>query len=57
MRKVDVSRLKIIVRRTEMADLKALADAIIKGDQNAAVAITRAALDEAQQPKAFSMTD
>jgi 5-methyltetrahydrofolate--homocysteine methyltransferase len=29
-----------------MADLKALADAIIKGDQNAAVDITKAALDE-----------
>ncbi len=29
-----------------MVDLKALADAIIKGDQNAAVDITRAALDE-----------
>jgi len=29
-----------------MVDLKALADAIIKGDQNAAVEITRAALDE-----------
>jgi len=29
-----------------MADLKALAEAIIKGDQNAAVDITRAALDE-----------
>ena len=29
-----------------MADLKALADAIIKGDQNAAVEITRTALDE-----------
>ncbi len=29
-----------------MADLKALADAIIKGDQNAAVEITKAALDE-----------
>ena len=29
-----------------MADLKALADAIIKGDQNAAVQITKAALDE-----------
>jgi 5-methyltetrahydrofolate--homocysteine methyltransferase len=29
-----------------MADLKALADAIIKGDQNAAVAITRAVLKE-----------
>lgn len=29
-----------------MADLKALAEAIIKGDQNTAVEITRAALDE-----------
>jgi len=29
-----------------MADLKALADAIIKGDQNAAVEITKAALEE-----------
>ncbi|MHC4631072.1 MAG: corrinoid protein [Planctomycetota bacterium] len=29
-----------------MADLKALADAIIKGDQNTAVDITKAALDE-----------
>jgi len=29
-----------------MVDLKALADAIIKGDQNAAIEITRAALDE-----------
>ena len=29
-----------------MADLKALADAIIKGDQNAAVEITKAVLDE-----------
>lgn len=29
-----------------MADLKALADAIIKGDQNAAAEITRAALDK-----------
>ena len=29
-----------------MADLKALAEAIIKGDQNAAVEITRTALDE-----------
>jgi 5-methyltetrahydrofolate--homocysteine methyltransferase len=29
-----------------MADLKALADAIIKGDQNTAVAITKTALDE-----------
>jgi 5-methyltetrahydrofolate--homocysteine methyltransferase len=30
----------------EMADLKALADAIIKGDQNSAVEITKAALEE-----------
>jgi 5-methyltetrahydrofolate--homocysteine methyltransferase len=30
----------------EMADLKALADAIIKGDQNASVEITKAALEE-----------
>jgi 5-methyltetrahydrofolate--homocysteine methyltransferase len=30
----------------EMADLKALADAIIKGDQNTAVQITREALEE-----------
>ncbi|MHC4693591.1 MAG: B12-binding domain-containing protein, partial [Planctomycetota bacterium] len=29
-----------------MTDLKALADAIIKGDQNTAVEITKAALDE-----------
>jgi 5-methyltetrahydrofolate--homocysteine methyltransferase len=49
--KVNVSRLKIIVRRTEMADLKALADAIIKGDQNAAVAITKAALSEGMAAK------
>ena len=48
---VNVSRLKIIVRRTEMADLKALADAIIKGDQNAAVAITKAALSEGMAAK------
>jgi len=34
-----------------MADLKALADAIIKGDQNAAVEITRAALDEGTAAK------
>jgi 5-methyltetrahydrofolate--homocysteine methyltransferase len=34
-----------------MADLKALADAIIKGDQNAAVAITKAALDEGTAAK------
>ena len=51
MGKVNVSRLKIIVRRTEMADLKALADAIIKGDQNAAVAITKAALSEGMAAK------
>jgi 5-methyltetrahydrofolate--homocysteine methyltransferase len=35
----------------EMADLKALADVIIKGDQNAAVEITRAALDEGTAAK------
>ncbi len=34
-----------------MADLKALADTIIKGDQNAAVEITRAALDEGTAAK------
>jgi 5-methyltetrahydrofolate--homocysteine methyltransferase len=34
-----------------MADLKALADAIIKGDQNTAVEITKAALDEGTAAK------
>ncbi len=34
-----------------MADLKALADAIIKGDQNAAMEITRAALEEGTAAK------
>lgn len=34
-----------------MADLKALADAIIKGDQNSAVEITKAALDEGTAAK------
>ncbi len=34
-----------------MADLKALADAIIKGDQNTAVSITQAAIDEGMAPK------
>ena len=34
-----------------MADLKALADAIINGDQNAAVAITKAALSEGMAAK------
>ena len=34
-----------------MADLKALADAIIKGDQNTAVAITKAALSEGMAAK------
>ncbi|GAH09500.1 unnamed protein product, partial [marine sediment metagenome] len=29
-----------------MADLKALAEAVIRGDQNTAVEITKAALDE-----------
>jgi 5-methyltetrahydrofolate--homocysteine methyltransferase len=34
-----------------MADLKALADAVIKGDQNTAVEITKAALEEGTPPK------
>jgi 5-methyltetrahydrofolate--homocysteine methyltransferase len=34
-----------------MADLKALADAVIKGDQNTAVEITRAALEEGTTAK------
>lgn len=34
-----------------MADLKALADAVIKGDQNAAVEITKQALDEGTAAK------
>ena len=34
-----------------MADLKALADAVIKGDQNTAIEITRAALSEDTAPK------
>ncbi len=34
-----------------MADLKALADAVIKGDQKTAVEITKAALAESMQPK------
>jgi 5-methyltetrahydrofolate--homocysteine methyltransferase len=34
-----------------MADLKALADAVIKGDQGSAVEITKAALDEGTSPK------
>jgi 5-methyltetrahydrofolate--homocysteine methyltransferase len=49
--KVNVNRLTIVVRQTEMADLKALADAIIKGDQNTAVAITKAALSEGMAAK------
>ncbi len=36
-----------------MADLKALADAIIKGDQNTAVEITKAAIDEGIVPKSI----
>jgi len=36
-----------------MADLKALADAIIKGDQNSAVEITRSAIDEDTEAKAI----
>jgi 5-methyltetrahydrofolate--homocysteine methyltransferase len=34
-----------------MADLKALADAVIKGDQSTAVEITKAALEEGMPPK------
>jgi len=34
-----------------MANLKALADAVIKGDQNAAVQITKAALEDGTPPK------
>ena len=34
-----------------MADLKALADAIIRGDQNVSVELTRAALDEGTEAK------
>ena len=34
-----------------MADLKALADAVIKGDQNTAVEITKTALEEGTSPK------
>ena len=34
-----------------MADLKALADAVIKGDQNTAVEITKAAIQEGAAPK------
>ena len=36
-----------------MADLKALGEAIIKGDQKTAVEITRQALDEGMNPKAI----
>jgi len=35
-----------LVEVTAMAELKVLADAVIKGDQNAAVEMTKAALDE-----------
>jgi 5-methyltetrahydrofolate--homocysteine methyltransferase len=34
-----------------MADLKALAEAVIKGDQNTAVEITKAAIQEGMAPK------
>ena len=34
-----------------MADLKALAEAVIKGDQNTSVEITKAAIDEGTAPK------
>jgi len=36
-----------------MADLKALADAVIKGDQSAAVSITKQALQEGTAPKSI----
>jgi 5-methyltetrahydrofolate--homocysteine methyltransferase len=36
-----------------MADLKALADAVIKGDQNTAVKITKAAIQERTAPKSI----
>jgi 5-methyltetrahydrofolate--homocysteine methyltransferase len=36
-----------------MADLKALADAVIKGDQKTAVEITKAALEEGTAPKSI----
>src|SRR4030042_1713910 len=49
--KINLRRLIIFVRQTEMADLKALAEAIIKGDQNAAVSITKAAISEGMAAK------
>jgi len=36
-----------------MADLKALAEAVIKGDQNTAVEITKAAIEEGTAPKSI----
>ncbi len=36
-----------------MVDLKALADAVIKGDQNAAVELTKAALEDGMAPKSI----
>jgi 5-methyltetrahydrofolate--homocysteine methyltransferase len=45
-RKNQCKQINNYCEANEMADLKALADAIIKGDQNAAVVITKAALDE-----------
>ena len=36
-----------------MADLKALADAVIKGDQNTAAEITKAALDDGLSPESI----
>jgi 5-methyltetrahydrofolate--homocysteine methyltransferase len=51
--KENVREPKIIVRCAEMADLKTLADAIIKGDQNAAVKITKAALDKGTAAKSI----
>jgi len=36
-----------------MADLKALAEAVIKGDQTTAVSVTKAALSEGMAPKSI----
>src|SRR4030042_3658603 len=51
VRKPNVSKLTIFVRQTEMADLKALAEAIIKSDQNAAISLTKAALSDGMAAK------
>jgi 5-methyltetrahydrofolate--homocysteine methyltransferase len=46
----DVSRI-VLLRWIKMADLKALADAVIKGDQSTAVEITKAALEDGTPAK------